>query len=74
MVNYLAGKHISEYDYRIGCRLAAVICGGEIAADQKVDDHWLLRLEREAFLELVKEKKTEERILHMLEKGKPLRN
>jgi 3-hydroxyacyl-CoA dehydrogenase len=74
LVNYLAGSYISEYDYLIGRRLATVICGGEISSGQRVDDHWLLRLERVAFLELLKEEKTEERILHMLEKGKPLRN
>jgi len=74
LANYLAGKFISEHDYLIGRRLATVICGGEIAAGQLVDDHWLLRLEREAFLELLNEEKTGERILHMLEKGKPLRN
>jgi 3-hydroxyacyl-CoA dehydrogenase len=74
LANYLAGEFISEYDYLIARRLATVICGGEIASGQRVDEDWLLRLEREALLELMQQKKTEERILHMLEKGKPLRN
>ncbi len=64
----------SEHDVLIGGKLARVLCGGELSAPQWVDEEHVLALERQAFVELLKEQKTMERIQHMLTVGKPLRN
>jgi 3-hydroxyacyl-CoA dehydrogenase len=74
LVNMRDGGFISAYDYEIGCRVARVICGGEVENGSLVDEKWLLDLERAEFLALLKQPKTHERIKHMLETGKPLRN
>lgn len=74
LVNMLEGRFISEHDYEIATRIATVICGGEVDRGSLVDEEWLLRLEREHFVELAKMPKTQERIAHMLKTGKPLRN
>lgn len=74
LVNMLEGRFISEYDYEIATRIATVICGGEIDRGALVDEEWLLKLERKHFVELALQKKTQERIAHMLKTGKPLRN
>jgi 3-hydroxyacyl-CoA dehydrogenase len=50
------------------------MCGGELDAGSRVDAGWFLRLEREAFMELLGTEQTMARITHMLETGKPLRN
>jgi 3-hydroxyacyl-CoA dehydrogenase len=55
-------------------KLAYVICGGDLSSPTQVSEQYLLDLEREAFLSLCGERKTLERIEHMLKKGKPLRN
>jgi len=68
-----AGR-ISEHDVQIGRRLAAVMAGGAIPHPATVTEQELLDLEREAFLSLVAERKTLERIRHTLKTGKPLRN
>jgi 3-hydroxyacyl-CoA dehydrogenase len=64
----------SEHDMRIGTKLARVLCGGELSAPQWVEEEHLLTLERQAFVELLHEQATMERIQHMLTVGKPLRN
>ncbi|MEP2937265.1 MAG: 3-hydroxyacyl-CoA dehydrogenase NAD-binding domain-containing protein [Gilvibacter sp.] len=69
-----AGKYISEHDQKIANKLAYVMAGGDLSEPQKVSEQYLLDLEREAFLSLCTERKTLERIEHMLKKGKPLRN
>ncbi|TDJ35366.1 MAG: 3-hydroxyacyl-CoA dehydrogenase/enoyl-CoA hydratase family protein [Gammaproteobacteria bacterium] len=74
MVNMLAGHFISEHDYEVGSRIAAVLCGGELDHDSHVDENWLLRLERDNFSALAQMPKTQERIMHTLKTGKPLRN
>jgi 3-hydroxyacyl-CoA dehydrogenase len=74
MVNLLEGAYISEHDYLIGCKVATVICGGEVEAGSLVDEDWLLDLERTHFMELLATEKTQARIDHMLKTGKPLRN
>lgn len=74
LVNMLEGRFISEYDYEIATRIATVLCGGEIDRGALVDEEWLLKLERKHFVELAQQKKTQERIAHMLKTGKPLRN
>jgi 3-hydroxyacyl-CoA dehydrogenase len=66
--------YISNYDFTIAKKLAFVIAGGNVPYGTKVDEQYLLNLEREAFLSLVTERKTLERMRHMLLKGKPLRN
>ncbi|MEM7033085.1 MAG: 3-hydroxyacyl-CoA dehydrogenase NAD-binding domain-containing protein [Chloroflexota bacterium] len=68
------GSYISEHDALIGRKLAHVICGGNLTVPQWVDEQYFLDLEREAFAELALEPKTIERIWHMLQNGKPLRN
>ena len=72
--NMLAGGHISQHDYLIGCKVATVICGGDIEAGSLVDEQWYLDLERQHFMELLATEKTQARIEHMLKTGKPLRN
>jgi len=74
LVNMLEGRFISEYDYEIAIRIATVLCGGEVERGALVDEDWLLRLEREHFVALAQQDKTQARIAHMLKTGKPLRN
>ncbi|MBD1429524.1 3-hydroxyacyl-CoA dehydrogenase/enoyl-CoA hydratase family protein [Sphingobacterium litopenaei] len=69
-----AGKYISDHDKKISEKLGYVMCGGDLSAPTEVSEQYLLDLERKAFLELCAERKTLERIQHMLTKGKPLRN
>jgi 3-hydroxyacyl-CoA dehydrogenase len=66
--------YISEHDLKIAKKLAYVIAGGKVPYGTEVDEQYLLDLEREAFLSLVGEPKTQARMQHMLVKGKPLRN
>jgi 3-hydroxyacyl-CoA dehydrogenase len=66
--------HISEYDERVGRKIAFVLTGGNVPAGTKLSEQDLLDLEREAFLSLCGEEKTQARIQYMLMKGKPLRN
>ena len=68
------GRYASEHDAKIAKKLAFVLCGGDISAPAWVDPWYILDLEREAFLSLLGEQKTIERIMHMLQTGKPLRN
>jgi 3-hydroxyacyl-CoA dehydrogenase len=67
-------KYISEHDMKIANKLAYVMAGGDLSEPTLVSEQYLLDLEREAFLSLCTERKTLERIQHMLTKGKPLRN
>lgn len=69
-----AGKYISEHDKKIADKLAYVMAGGDLSEPTLVSEQYLLDLEREAFLSLCTERKTLERIQHMLKTGKPLRN
>ena len=68
------GKQISPYDAHIGRKLAWVLTGGDVLPGSRVTEQYILDLEREVFLSLCGEEKTQERIRHMLQKGKPLRN
>ena len=74
LVNMLEGRFISPYDYEIAVRIATVLCGGEVDRGSLVDEEWLLKLERQHFVELAQQEKTQARIAHMLKTGKPLRN
>ncbi|OAD44390.1 3-hydroxyacyl-CoA dehydrogenase/enoyl-CoA hydratase family protein [Polaribacter atrinae] len=67
-------KYISEHDMKIANKLAYVMAGGDLSEPTLVTEQYLLDLEREAFLSLCTERKTLERIQHMLKTGKPLRN
>ncbi|WP_053218739.1 3-hydroxyacyl-CoA dehydrogenase/enoyl-CoA hydratase family protein [Virgibacillus senegalensis] len=68
------GGYASEHDLKIADKLAFVLAGGRLKSGTLVDEQYLLGLEREAFLSLIGERKTQERMQHMLLKGKPLRN
>ncbi|HPF11318.1 MAG TPA: 3-hydroxyacyl-CoA dehydrogenase NAD-binding domain-containing protein [Flavobacteriaceae bacterium] len=69
-----AGHYISEHDKKIANKLAYVMAGGDLSEPTLVTEQYLLDLEREAFLSLCGERKTLERLQHMIQKGKPLRN
>lgn len=69
-----AGQYISQHDKKIANKLAYVMAGGDLSEPSLVSEQYLLDLEREAFLSLCTERKTLERIQHMLKTGKPLRN
>jgi 3-hydroxyacyl-CoA dehydrogenase len=69
-----AAGYITEHEKLMSEKLAYAICGGDLSAPTLVSEQYLLDLEREAFLSLCGERKTLERIEHMLKKGKPLRN
>ena len=69
-----ASKYISEHDKKIANKLAYVMAGGDLSEPNYVSEQYLLDLEREAFLSLAGERKTLERLQHMIQKGKPLRN
>jgi 3-hydroxyacyl-CoA dehydrogenase len=68
------GRYASEHDIKIAHKIAWVLCGGDLTGTQKVSEQYLLDVEREAFLSLCGEQKTLERIQHMLQTNKPLRN
>ena len=68
------GGYASEYDAHVARKLANILAGGPLSAPQFVSEQYVLDLEREAFVSLCGEKKTQERIAHTLKTGKPLRN
>jgi 3-hydroxyacyl-CoA dehydrogenase len=68
------GGYASDYDAHVARKLAHILAGGALSAPQLVSEQYLLDLEREAFVSLCGEKKTQERIAHTLKTGKPLRN
>ena len=72
--SFLEAGYISEYDAHIGRKLAQVLTGGDLSQPQWVDPWYILDLEREAFLSLAGEEKTQERMWHLLQEGRPLRN
>ena len=68
-----AGK-ATEHDLTIARKLAFILTGGDAAAGSQVDEEHIIDLEREAFVSLCGEPKTQARIAHILKTGKPLRN
>ncbi len=74
LVNWLEGGFISQHDYFLASQIALVLCGGDVNEGQHVDEAWMLRLEREAFITLAATPLTQARIGYLLETGKPLRN
>ena len=74
LVNMRDGNFISAHDFLIASRIAEVVCGGDVEAGSLVSEEWLLALERKAFIDLLGTGKTQERIMGMLQTGKPVRN
>ncbi len=68
------GNYITEYDHHIANKLAFIMCGGELSRPSWVSEQYILDLEREAFLSLCGEEKTQARMWNILQTGKPLRN
>jgi 3-hydroxyacyl-CoA dehydrogenase len=68
------GGYATDYDGHVGRKLANILAGGSLSSPQLVSEQYVLDLEREAFVALCGEKKTQERIAHTLKTGKPLRN
>ena len=71
---FKVGGFISDYDAQIAGMLATVLCGGDLSQPQWVDEEYLLDLERTTFMRLLANEKTQARMMHMLQTGKPLRN
>lgn len=74
LVNWLEGGFISQHDYYIANTLASILCGGDLNQGTLVNEQWLLKLEREAFINLACTPLTQARIEYLLTQGKPLRN
>lgn len=74
LANMKEGGMISAHDYLVARCAATALCGGDIETGSLVDEPWLLTVERKLFVELLKTEKTQQRIQHLLETGKPLRN
>ncbi len=74
LVNMRDGGFISAHDYKLGTMIAEIVCGGEVEKDSLVNEQWLLDMERKAFMELLNHPKTQERIMGMMQTGKPVRN
>ena len=74
LINMKDGGMISAHDYMVAKAAATALCGGDVEAGSRVDEAWLLTMERKLFVELLKNEKTQQRVAHMLETGKPLRN
>ena len=72
--SFRLGNYITDHDKKIVEKLAYIMCGGDLSEGSFVSEQYLLDLEREAFLSLIGEKKTLERIQSILTTGKPLRN
>lgn len=72
--NMQMGNFITEYEAEMGTTIAQIMCGGDVNPGTLITEEYLLQLEREGFLKLCGQKKTAERIQHMLKTGKPLRN
>ena len=68
------GEYITDYEVKLGTKIAEVLCGGAVSSGSPVSEQYLLDLEREAFKSLCGEKKTQERIQYTLKTGKTLRN
>ena len=74
LFNMQSAKFVSEYDAFLAKRIAYVISGGNVRTNSEIDEEVILKLERTAFIDFLKEEKTLARIDHMLSTGKPLRN
>ena len=74
LINLRDGGFISAHDFHIGKAIAEVICGGDVDAGSRVDEAWVMAAERQGFMALLGHPKTQERIMGMMQTGKPVRN
>jgi 3-hydroxyacyl-CoA dehydrogenase len=74
LVNMRDGGFISAHDFKLAQMIASIVSGGEVDQGSLVSEQWLLDLERKAFMELLNHPKTQERIMGMMQTGKPVRN
>ena len=74
LVNMRDGGFISAHDFDIASKIATVVCGGDVDAGTLVTEEYLMALERQAFCALLVTAKTQERIMGMMNTGKPVRN
>ncbi|MES2039866.1 MAG: 3-hydroxyacyl-CoA dehydrogenase/enoyl-CoA hydratase family protein [Pseudomonadota bacterium] len=74
LINMRDGGFISAHDFKLGKMIAEVVSGGDIDNGSLVSEQWLLDMERKAFMELLNHPKTQERIMGMMQTGKPVRN
>lgn len=74
LYNMRKGNYISDYDIHVARKVAYILSGGDCPEGTIISEQEILDLEREAFLSLAGEQKTQDRIMHMLNTGKPLRN
>jgi 3-hydroxyacyl-CoA dehydrogenase len=74
LVNMRDGGYISAHDFHLGRTIAEVMCGGDVEAGSVVDEGWIMGLERKAFMSLMTHPKTQERVMGMMQTGKPVRN
>ena len=74
LVNMRDGGFISAHDFHIAALIADVLCGGDVDAGSLVTEEYLMALERKHFCGLLEHPKTQERIMGMLQTGKPVRN
>ncbi len=74
LVNMRDGGFITAYDFQLGRTIAEVMCGGDVEPGSLADEEWIMALERRAFVSLLTNPKTQERIMAMMQTGKPVRN
>ena len=74
LANMRDGGFISAHDFHISALIADVVCGGDVDAGSLVDEEYLMALERKHFCSLLEHPKSQERIMGMLQTGKPVRN
>jgi len=74
LVNMRDGGFISAHDFKLGEMIAEIVSGGNVDQGSVVSEQWFLDMERKAFLELLNHPKTQERIMGMMQTGKPVRN
>ncbi len=74
LVNMRDGGFISAHDFKLGAMIAEIVSGGDVDQGSLVNEQWFLDMERKAFLELLSHPKTQERIMGMMQTGKPVRN
>jgi len=74
LVNMRDGGFISQHDFFLATGIANVMCGGDVEPGAQADEQWLLDLERQFFVQLVNHPKSQERMMGMMNSGKPVRN
>ncbi len=74
LANLRDGGFASAHDYHLARLIAEAMCGGDVDEATLVDEEWILGLERRAFLSLLNHPKTQERVMGMMQTGKPVRN